>query len=47
MSKHFELMYIDLNKAIDIIKVNIPNHKDNGIISKDMIIALEEYGRKE
>ena len=47
MSKHFELMYIDLNKAIDIIKENIPNHKDNEIISKDMIIALEEYGRKE
>ena len=37
---------IDLNKAIDIIKENIPNHKDNEIISKDMIIALEEYGRK-
>ena len=36
---------IDLNKAIDIIKENIPNHKDNEIISKDMIIALEEYGR--
>lgn len=47
INKHFELINIDLNKAIDIIKENIPNHKDNEIISKDMIIALEEYGRKE
>lgn len=46
INKHFELINIDLNKAIDIIKENIPNHKDNEIISKDMIIALEEYGRK-
>jgi NUDIX domain len=46
INKHFELISIDLNKAIDIIKENIPNHKDNEIISKDMIIALEEYGRK-
>lgn len=45
INKHFELINIDLNKAIDIIKENIPNHKDNEIISKDMIIALEEYGR--
>lgn len=45
LNKHFELINIDLNKAIDIIKENIPNHKDNEIISKDMIIALEEYGR--
>lgn len=47
INKHFELINIDLNNAIDIIKENIPNHKDNEIISKDMIIALEEYGRKE
>lgn len=47
INKHFELINIDLNKAIDIIKENISNHKDNEIISKDMIIALEEYGRKE
>lgn len=46
INKHFELINIDLNKAIDIIKENIPNHKDNEIISKDMIIVLEEYGRK-
>ena len=46
INKHFELINIDLNNAIDIIKENIPNHKDNEIISKDMIIALEEYGRK-
>ena len=46
INKHFELINIDLNKAIDIIKENITNHKDNEIISKDMIIALEEYGRK-
>ena len=46
INKHFELINIDLNKAIDIIKENIPNHKDNETISKDMIIALEEYGRK-
>lgn len=45
INKHFELINIDLNNAIDIIKENIPNHKDNEIISKDMIIALEEYGR--
>lgn len=45
INKHFELINIDSNKAIDIIKENIPNHKDNEIISKDMIIALEEYGR--
>lgn len=45
INKHFELINIDLNKAIDIIKENIPNHKDNEMISKDMIIALEEYGR--
>lgn len=45
INKHFELINIDLNKAIDIIKENISNHKDNEIISKDMIIALEEYGR--
>lgn len=45
INKHFELINIDLNKAIDIIKENIPNHKDNEIISKDMIIAFEEYGR--
>lgn len=46
INKHFELINIDLNKAIDIIKENIPNHKNNEIISKDMIIALEEYRRK-
>lgn len=45
INKHFELIYIDLDDAINIIKENIPNHKDNKIISKDMIIALEEYGR--
>ena len=45
INKHFELINIDLNNAIDIIKENISNHKDNEIISKDMIIALEEYGR--
>ena len=45
INNHFELINIDLNNAIDIIKENIPNHKDNEIISKDMIIALEEYGR--
>ena len=39
------LIYIDLDDAINIIKENIPNHKDNKIISKDMIIALEEYER--
>lgn len=46
INKHFQLINIDLNKAIDIIKENIPNHRDNEIISKDMIIALEEYERK-
>lgn len=45
INKHFELIYIDLDDAINIIKENIPNHKDNKIISKDMIIALEEYER--
>lgn len=45
INKHFELINIDLNNAIDIMKENISNHKDNEIISKDMIIALEEYGR--
>lgn len=47
INKHFELIYIDLDDAINIIKENIPNHKDNKIISKDMIIALEEYERIE
>ena len=46
LNKHFELIYIDLDDAINIIKENIPNHKNNEIISKDMIIALEEYRRK-
>ena len=32
-------------ELITELKENIPNHKDNEIISKDMIIALEEYGR--
>ena len=33
INKHFELIYIDLDDAINIIKENIPNHKDNKIIS--------------
>lgn len=42
---HFKIEYIDLNDAINVIKKNIPNHENNKIISRDMIIALEEYGR--
>ena len=45
LKKHFELIYINLNNAIKIIKENIPNHKKNEVISRDMIIALEEYER--
>ena len=43
---HFKIEYIDFNDAINVIKKNIPNHENNKIISRDMIIALEEYGRK-
>lgn len=45
LKKHFELINIDLDNAIKIIKENIPNHKKNEVISRDMIIALEEYER--
>ena len=45
LKKIFELINIDLDNAIKIIKENIPNHKKNEVISRDMIIALEEYER--
>ena len=45
LKKNFELINIDLDNAIKIIKENIPNHKKNEVISRDMIIALEEYER--
>ena len=39
----YKIEKIPLLESIDIIKKNIPNHKNNEVISRDMIIVIEEY----
>ena len=40
---NFKLEIIPLNKAISIIKKNIPNNEKNKVIAPDMIMAIAEY----
>ena len=40
---NFKIEKFPLDKVIQIIKDNIPNNEINKIISRDMIIAIEEY----
>ncbi len=40
---NFKIEEFPLDKVIDIIKENIPNNPKNKSISRDMIIAVEEY----
>ncbi|MFI3261101.1 MAG: NUDIX domain-containing protein [bacterium] len=41
--KKFEIVSVDLNKVVDYLKDNIKNHKENEIITPEMLIALEEF----
>lgn len=43
LKANFKIESITLKDSIEIIKDNIPNHEDNKIISRDMILAIEEY----
>lgn len=40
---NFKIESIPLKDSIEIIRNNIPNHEKNKIISRDMILAIEEY----
>ena len=40
---NFKIEEFKLDEVIDKIKENIPNNEKNKVISRDMIIALEEY----
>ncbi len=40
---NFKIEKFPLDKVVQIIKDNIPNNEKNKIISRDMIIAIEEY----
>ena len=40
---NYQIETFKLNEVIDKIKENIPNNKENKIISPDMISAIEEY----
>ena len=40
---NFKIEEFKLDEVIDKIKDNIPNNEKNKVISRDMIIALEEY----
>lgn len=43
IENNFKIESIPLKDSIEIIKNNIPNNEKNKIISKDMILAIEEY----
>ena len=43
LKHNFKIEEFKLDEVIDKIKENIPNNEKNKVISRDMIIALEEY----
>ena len=43
LKHNFKIEEFNLDEVIDRIKENIPNNEKNEVISRDMIIALEEY----
>lgn len=43
IQNNYQIETFKLNEVIDKIKENIPNNKENKIISPDMISAIEEY----
>lgn len=45
-SGNFKVISVSIDKAIDVIRENIPNNKLNEVIAPDMIIAILEYLKK-
>jgi 8-oxo-dGTP pyrophosphatase MutT (NUDIX family) len=43
LEKNYKVETFPLKNVIQIIKDNIPNNEKNKVISRDMIIAIEEY----
>jgi len=40
---NYKIESVPLKKSIKVIKNNIPNNEENLLISRDMILAIEEY----